>query len=134
MKITTRYFDDEVFTSENENKNTITVDMRKAEDKTSFSPVEMLCSALAACVAVEIVSMVKKRRKTVSDLIAITEAERRTDHPRAIISAKLHFTLVSPDANDEELHKIVKLALENYCSVGSSLKAPVSFTSRVERP
>lgn len=134
MKITTRYFDDEVFNSENENGNTITVDMRNAEEKSSFSPVEMVLSALSSCVAVEVVSMIKKRRKTLADLIVTTDAKRRETHPRAITEATLHFILVSPDANDDELYKIIKLALENYCSVGSSLKAIVSFTSRVERP
>lgn len=134
MKITTRYFDDEVFSSENTNSNTLTVDMRNAEVKKNMSPMELVLSALSACVAVEVVSMIKKRRKTVSDLIIIAEGERRENPPRSFTDIKLHFTLVSPDANNDELYKVTKLGLEGYCSVASSLKAPVSFTTEVVKP
>lgn len=134
MKITTRYFDDEVFTSENVNSNTATIDMRSSDVKKNMSPMELLLSALSACVAVEVVSMIKKRRKTVSDLVISAEGERREQPPKAFTTIKLHFTLVSPDANNEELYKVTKLGLESYCSVASSLKAPVSFTTEVIKP
>lgn len=134
MKITTRYFEDEVFTSQNENNNTATIDMRKAEVKQNLSPVELVLAALSSCVAVEVVSMIKKRRKTVSDLIITAEGDRRTDPPKALTDIRLKFTLVSPDANNDELYKVTQLSLESYCSVKSSLTAPVSFTTEVVRP
>lgn len=134
MKITTRYFEDEVYTSQNENNNTATIDMRKAEVKQNLSPVELVLAALSSCVAVEVVSMIKKRRKTVSDLIITAEGDRREEHPRALTDIRLKFSLVSPDANHEELYKVTQLSLESYCSVKSSLTAPVSFTTEVIRP
>jgi putative redox protein len=134
MKVTTRYFEDEVFTSQNENNNTATIDMRKAEVKQNLSPVELVLAALSSCVAVEVVSMIKKRRKTVSDLVIIAEGDRREEHPRALTDIRLRFTLVSPDATNEELYKVTQLGLESYCSVRSSLTAPVSFTTEVIRP
>ena len=134
MKTTTQYFDDEVFIAQNENKNTVTIDMRKPEVKENLSPMEMVLSALSACVAVEVVSMIKKRRKTVSDLIITADGDRRAEHPKYFTDIRLHFTLISPDATNEELYKVTQLGLESYCSVRSSLNANVTFTTEVRKP
>lgn len=134
MKIKTRYFADEVYTAENENKNTLTIDMREPDKKDNMSPMEIVLSALCACVAVEVVGMIKKRRKTVSDLIIDAEGERREYAPRSFTHITLKFTLVSPDANNEEMHKVTTLAAEKYCSVGSSLNAEISIKTNVIQP
>jgi putative redox protein len=42
--------------------------------------------------------------------------------------------LVSPDATEEEFAKVVALSVDKYCSVASSLKSEISYTSEVRRP
>ena len=134
MIITTEYIEDELFQSRNEQNLITTIDMRPAEKKSNMSPVELLLSALASCVAVEVVSMIKKRRKTVTNLIINSEGDRNELPPRYFKKIRLHFKLISPDANNEELQKVLKLAVEKYCSVGSSLKSEISYTSEVVSP
>ena len=66
----------------NENENKVEIDMRSASEKEHQSPTELLLSGLGACAAVEIVSMIKKRRKTFVDLKAEISGERREEHPK----------------------------------------------------
>ena len=134
MLITTEYVEDELFQSRNEQNIFHKVDMRPPEKKSGLTPMEMLLSALSSCIAVEVVSMIKKRRKTVDNLIITAEGDRNEEPPRYFKKIRLHFKLISPDANNEELAKATKLAEEKYCSVGSSLKSEISFTTEVERP
>ena len=65
MRIVTTMIEDEVYESINENGNTLSIDMRTPALKKAQSPAEMLLSALAACGAVDIVMMLKKRRKSI---------------------------------------------------------------------
>ena len=65
MRIVTTMIEDEVYESINENGNTLQIDMRTPELKKAQSPPEILLSSLAACGAVDIVMMLKKRRKTI---------------------------------------------------------------------
>lgn len=134
MLITTDYIEDELFESRNEQNISATIDMRPAERKSNMSPVELVLAALSSCVAVEVVSMIKKRRKTVLNLITTADGDRNENPPRYLKVVRLHFKLISPDANNEELEKVTKLALEKYCSVGSSLNASITFTTEVEKP
>ena len=132
MKITTRYIDDELFEGSNDNGNTSRQDMRPSATKVGLSPIETLLSCLASCLAVEIVSIIKKKRKQFVDLIIEVEGTRREVAPRSLTHIHLHVVLISPDTDNSTLDKSVKLVLENYCSVASSLKAPIDYSVEVK--
>ncbi len=132
MKVTTRYIDTEVYESVNENGNKVGIDMRASEIKENQSPTELLLSALAACVAVDVVIILEKKRRTVNDLVIETNGQRRDEHPRGFINIDMHFILYSPDTPEEEMLKVTTMALEKYCSVGSTLKPPINITVEVK--
>lgn len=134
MKINLSYKGDEEFTSLNENGNKVEIDMRSKEVKEHQSPTELLLSALAACAAVEIVSMVKKRRKEFIDLKAVVEGERRDEHPRGFTKIHLKYIITSPDLTQDEATRIVDLATTKYCSVAGSLSAEQTHSFEIERP
>jgi putative redox protein len=133
MKITTRMIDDDQFVSSNEAGNTVNIDMRKASEKTGQSPVEMLQSALAACAGVEVVGMIKKRKKRVDALRVEVTCVRNHEIPRWLKEIHCRYILTSPDATEDELEKVTRLAMEKYCSVASSLKSAITFSVEIER-
>ena len=132
MKITTHYKTDYEYTSVNEAGHSVNIDMREG-DKEHLGPMEMVMSALAGCVGVEVALMIKKRRKTLVDLKIVGEGKRRPTPPRSYTDITLKFILVSPDASVEELTKVATLSLEKYCSVADSLKADISVECEVKR-
>ena len=133
MKIVTRMLLDEVYESTNENGNKVTIDMRKGKEKTSLSPTELVLSALAGCAAVDIVSMLKKRKKQLDSFIIETDGTRQAETPRYFTHIHCKYIVTSPDVNEEELTKTSALALEKYCSVASSLKSKITFSVEVTR-
>ncbi len=134
MKIITRRLMDEVFESTNENGNKVTIDMRKNDEKANLSPTELVLSALAGCGAVDIVSMLKKRKKSLDSFTIETDGTRRQDPPRYLTNIHCKYIVTSRDVNEEELTKIAALTIEKYCSVASSLKAEITFSVEVIRP
>ncbi|GAB4236599.1 MAG: OsmC family protein [Ekhidna sp.] len=133
MKITLAYKGDEEFVGTNENGNTVNVDMRDKSVKAGHSPTELLLSALASCAAVEIVSMVKKRRKIFVNLEAEVEGKRRDEHPRGFTDIHLKYIITSPDLTEEEATRIVDLATTKYCSVAGSLSAKQTHSFEIRR-
>ena len=132
MKIVTRYLEDELYVSENENGNTIQIDMRDPADKKSLGPVEMMLASIAGCAAVDIVSMIKKKRKTFLDLKIETFGTRREDHPRSLTHIQSNYTLYSPDMSLEAFEKVAKLATDKYCSAAASVKAEIEVICEVK--
>ena len=123
--ITTTFVDDYEFKSVNDHGNVNHIDMLPAAEKKYMSPTEMLLSSLSACASVDLVQMLKKRRKTVVGLTIEADGVRPDTHPRGFQEITLRFILESPDANQEEFEKAGHLAATKYCSVAATLNAKI---------
>lgn len=128
MKIITKFVSDYEFESINEAGNYAKIDMYEKQFKKAFSPMEHLLSAVAACASVDAVQMLKKKRKTVNEFTIESDGIRRTEYPKAFTHITLKFLLKSPNTSEEELAKVVKLAVDKYCSVSASLSDKIEFT------
>lgn len=127
MKVVTRFVSDYEYEAVNESGNVVKMDMYPREDKKNQSPMELVLSAIAGCAAVDIIQMLKKKRKTVIDLVIESDGTRRTEAPKAFTNITLTFVLTSPDTSEIDFHKVVKLAVDKYCSVSESLKGTVDI-------
>lgn len=134
MKIITKMIEEELYESSTSDGILDTIDMRALTIKKSMSPVESLLSAVAACGAVDIVVMLKKRKKTIQAFTIETEGKRREDPPRSFTAIHCKYIVVSPDVQEEEFEKSAKLSLEKYCSVADSLKATITFSIEIKKP
>ena len=134
MKIITRMIEDELYEASNKHGNKVMVDMRDHGSKQSQSPVEMVLSALAACGAIDIVVMLKKRRKQIMDFHIETEASRNAEPPRWLTAIHCKYIMTSPDVSEEELDKVARLSIDKYCSVAASLKSDITLSVQVIRP
>jgi putative redox protein len=125
---------DEVYVASNDNGNKVTLDSRKRAEKQSLSPVENLLASLASCAAVDIVSILKKRKKSIERFVIETNGVRHETDPKYFISIHCEYIITSADVNESELHKAAALSIEKYCSVAQSLKSRITFSVRVDRP
>ena len=133
MKIITKMLEDELYEASNAAGHLVTIDSREAQVKKDQSPVELLLSSLSACGAVDIVIMLKKRRKTIIDFTIETTGVRRDDAPRRFTDIHCKYIITSPDVNDEEFNKVAALSLEKYCSVAASLSSRITFSTEIRR-
>jgi len=131
--ITLKMVADEEYESVNATGNKVSMDMYNGEEKKHQSPMELLLSALAGCSAVDAVSMMKKKRRTIIDFKVEAEGVRDEGIPAYYKTIHLKFILASPDATQEEFQKVIRLAVDKYCSVASSLKSEISYSSMVVR-
>ncbi|MDR7130663.1 putative redox protein [Algoriphagus sp. 4150] len=129
--VTVRMKADHEYEAVNSQNNIVQIDMYDPEDKKAQSPMDLLLSALGSCASVDAVLMMKKKRRTVSDFIVEVEGERNEGVPAFYTDIHLKFILISPDAKEEEFAKVVALSVEKYCSVASSLKSNITFSSEV---
>jgi putative redox protein len=132
MTITLNYKEDKKYEAVNESGNILPIDMLDPESKQAFSPMQLLLAGVAGCAAVDIVSMIKKRRKEFVDLKAEISGVRKDDHPRSFTDIDLKYTITSPDLTEKEAERIVSLAVSNYCSVSDSLRKDINLQHSFE--
>ena len=80
------YVNDNTYSVENSTKNNILIDMCDSDKKKHHSPMELILSAVTSCAAVEIVSMIKKRKREFNQLIVLK-------HLRILIRSLLNFCM-----------------------------------------
>lgn len=131
--VTVRMKADHEYESVNPQGNVVQIDMYDPEEKKAQSPMDMLLSALGSCASVDAVLMMKKKRKTVEDFYVEVEGIRNEGTPAFFTDIHLKFILVSPDANELEFEKVIALSVDKYCSVASSLKSNITYSSEIKR-
>ena len=122
VNVSMSYLNDEKFQVLNESGNKLTIDMYEKDKKENLSPMELLLSAVTTCAAVEIVSMIKKRRREFRDLKAESSGIRAETHPMYYKKINIKYIIYSKDLQDSEADRFISLALTKYCSVGSSIR------------
>lgn len=101
------------------------------------SPMEVLLQSVAACSAIDIVSIITKKRKTITNFRVAMEADRAADHPKVFTRIHLRYVLTSPDASEADLTQAVELSQATYCSAIAMMKhsgCAVSYAQELVRP
>ena len=95
------------------------------------TPVQALAFALAGCMAIDVVHILKKGRLEPRSLKAHLEAERAPEDPRRLVSVHLHF-MVGGEAPADKVQRAIALSREKYCSVWHSLRPDIDFRTSFE--
>ena len=122
VKVSMSYIDDEKYSVKNVSRNELIVDMYPPDKKETLSPMELLLSAVTTCAAVEVVSMIKKRRRDFKNIKAESSGVRADTHPMYYKEINVKYIIYSNDLQDKEADRFISLALTKYCSVGSSIR------------
>lgn len=125
--IVARWVEGEAFDTGQPGHSTVRIDGTR---KTGPGPVDMLLSALATCSAMDVVSILAKRRTPVSTMEIEVRGERADAVPAKLTSIALIYRVVGDGIEREHAERAIDLALNKYCSVRDSLdpSIPIEWT------
>ncbi|MAZ41757.1 MAG: OsmC family protein [Cyclobacteriaceae bacterium] len=123
---------DEEFYTVNSTQNRVEIDMYEPEKKQAQSPMELLLSGIISCAAVDVVSMIKKRRKVLNGFSGKASGQRRLQVPKSFTEVHIHYEIDSPDLTHQEAEKIISMAVDKYCSVASSINSDIHLSHGFE--
>ena len=90
------------------------------------SPVQALAFALAGCMGMDVVHILRKGRHNLRGLRISLVAQRAEDDPRRITDVKIDFA-VTGDVPKEQIQRAIDLSHEKYCSVWHSMRQDIAF-------
>jgi putative redox protein len=100
------------------------------------SPVEMVASALAACTAMDVVSIMEKKRQVIDSYTISVVAAQRDEYPQVLTTIELLHEVVGLDVTEDAVRRCIELSATKYCPVNAMLSAgetTVHHRYRVER-
>jgi putative redox protein len=93
------------------------------------SPVQALAFALAGCMGMDVVHILKKSRHDLRGLRIGLTAERAQEDPHRITSVSIEFAVTGPVPKDQ-IQRAIDLSHEKYCSVWHSMRPDIPFETR----
>ena len=95
------------------------------------SPVQALAFALAACMAIDVVDILRKGRHQITSLSTKAVGFRADSAPHRFTRAELHFEIRgNPPAAAVE--RAIQLSRDRYCSVWHSMRQDIELTTTFE--
>lgn len=88
------------------------------------SPVQMLVISLAACMAMDVVDIIRKGRHPLTAFRTSVVAERQAAVPHRVTKASLHFH-VHGEVPEAVVERAIALSRDKYCSVWHSLREDI---------
>ncbi len=89
--------------------------------KAGPSPVDALLGALASCSAIDVVSILEKRRTPVASLEVEIRGERAAAVPARLTSVAMIFRITGDGIERHHAERAIDLSINKYCSVKDSL-------------
>ena len=84
-------------------------------DNDGFRPMELMAVSLAGCTAMDVISILKKKRQEVSDFQVKVETDRAVQHPKVFTSAVIEYHVAGKDISESAVSRAMELSADTYC-------------------
>ncbi len=84
-------------------------------------PTELLVAAVAACTAMDVISVLHKKRQTVTSYEVQAEGDQLDAHPHAFTRIDIVHRVTGPTLDEEAVRRSIELSATKYCSITATL-------------
>ena len=97
--------------------------------ETGVRPMELLLIGLAGCTAMDVVSILQKKRQPVRNLQVKATAERAEEHPRVYTQIHLEYVVAGRGVDSRAVERAIELSQTKYCSAAAMLGKAAQITT-----
>lgn len=98
-------------------------------NRTGPAPMELILLGLAGCTAMDVISIMSKKRQPLTNLQVKVEADRANEHPHVYTKIHLEYVAYGVGLDEQALTRAITLSEEKYCSAQAMLKQAAEITS-----
>jgi putative redox protein len=85
-------------------------------------PSEVFLMGMAGCTALDVLSILTKKRLTLKSFCIEVEAEQAAEHPRVFTAATLIYRFTGDNLLEEQVKHAIELSLSKYCGMVNTVK------------
>jgi putative redox protein len=90
-------------------------------DNSAARPMEFIGIGLAGCTAMDVISILQKKKQPVTDFRVQIHAPRADEHPKVFTSAVIEYLVTGKDVDEAALLRAIELSAEKYCPAQAML-------------
>ena len=84
-------------------------------------PMELIALGLAGCTAMDVISILHKKRQGVTSFEVKVDAARANEHPKVFTSAVIRYVVTGKNIDETALMRAIELSVVKYCPVQAML-------------
>jgi putative redox protein len=97
-----------------------------------FRPLELMAISLAGCTAMDVISILTKKRQDVTDFDVSVHAEQAQEHPHVFTRAVVTYTVTGRAIDEAALRRAIELSATRYCPAQAMLAKVVPMELKYE--
>lgn len=130
-KATVKYAGDEFFIGIPPSGHAQLMDS-KGDRHAATTPLEMLLVAVAGCTAMDVISILLKKRQDVTDYRVEIEGTRADEHPRKFLKFHINHIVHGRGVSARAVADAMELSDTKYCSVAATVRPTAEITTSFE--
>ena len=103
-----------------------------SERASAATPMELLLIALGSCTAVDVISILKKKRQQVTDYRVEVSGARREEHPHSYTRLEVKHIVRGQAVSEQAVARAIELSDAKYCSVAATLGGSAEIVTSYE--
>lgn len=92
-----------------------------SSESKGLSPMELVAIALASCTAMDVISIMRKKRQKVTAFEVEVHTESASEHPKVFTQAVIDYHVTGPTIDETALVRSIELSATRYCPVQTML-------------
>ena len=102
-------------------------------DDKGFRPLELMAISLAGCTAMDVISILRKKRQDVTGFEVKVNAERADQHPKVFTEAVIDYVVTGHNLDEKALIRAIELTATRYCPAQGMLSKafPMRLTYQI---
>jgi putative redox protein len=102
-------------------------------DDSAAHPMELMAMSLGSCTAMDVISILRKKRQDVTAFEVGLHIERATEHPKVFTRAILSYEVCGNNVEEAALRRAIELSALKYCPAQAMLSKafPMEFKYKI---
>lgn len=102
-------------------------------DNDGFRPMELIAIGLAGCTAMDVISILQKKRQNVTEFEVQLRSEQARDHPRVFTQMEIEYLISGHDIDETAVERAIELSENEYCPAQAMFNRilPIKLSYRI---
>ena len=109
---------------------TIVLDSGSDAERLGPGPMEVVAMSMAGCTAMDVISIMEKKKQDVTNFEVKVHAERAEDYPKVYTRAELVYEVTGHALDEAAVLRAIELSVQKYCPVHAMLSQSFPITER----
>lgn len=97
-----------------------------------FRPMELMAISLAGCTAMDVISILRKKRQEVTGFEVKVNARQAAEHPHVFTAMEVTYVVHGRNIEPAAVERAIQLSEEKYCPAQAMLRKAASITLKYE--